>query len=449
MRPRRAHGQAWTMNFRSPDTRNSAPEPKRESRRGVRSSLRGQLVLTSSVVAGLIVTVLMVIVYLTSGTSRGDLVISLPFALGGCFIIVAGITFILDYVLAKMMRPLEQLTGAMEQMARGDLEIVVPEVHQDGEIREISVALRELRDRLAERASLMQQVESAREGSRERQTRIDALITGFRLTVSEALGSVSAQSEQMSAAANRLTLIAHGSASKAADATGSTGEASNNVLTVARASEELTASIREIERQVGKTRGIVNEAANTTAATTRTIDGLAAKAHEIGEIIGLIQAVAAQTNLLALNATIEAARAGEAGRGFAVVAQEVKSLASQTAKATDRVAEHVASIQGATKAAVEAIASIAATMQEAEGFTAGIAVAVEEQASATKEISRSAADAAHDTRLAAESMSGVRESVGETDQAAAKVQQSATEVANRARQLNVTVDSFLKSVANA
>jgi methyl-accepting chemotaxis protein len=221
------------------------------------------------------------------------------------------------------------------------------------------------------------------------------------------------------------------------------------VLTVARASEELSASIREIEAQVLRTRNTVNEASRTTVATTQTIDGLADKAHKIGEIIGLIQAIAAQTNLLALNAAIEAARAGEAGRGFAVVAQEVKSLASQTAHATDRIAEHVAAIQRATEGAVSAIASISTTMQEAEGFTAGIAVAVEEQSSATKEISRSAGEAADETQSAARSMDGLKSAVSETDLAASQVHRSATDVARQTEHVNVTIDRFLRSVASA
>lgn len=424
----------------------AAPMPVR---RHLRSSLRGRLVLTASLVAGSIVALVMTTLVTFYAGSSGNLVISLPIAIGASLVIVASITVILDIVLARITRPLEELTACMEGLARGQLDIAVPQVGLDGEIHAIAIAVTELRDRMNERATLMQRIEDAGSSAQSRQMRVDELISGFRSAVSDALGSVSAHSDEMSEAASKMTFIAHDSARRANDATRSTTEASRNVLTVARASEELTSSIREIEKQVLRTRNIVNQASATTSETTRTIDGLASKAHEIGEIIGLIQAIAAQTNLLALNATIEAARAGEAGRGFAVVAQEVKSLASQTARATDRVAEHVASIQAATRGAVDAIATIATTMQEAEGFTAGIAVAVEEQAAATKEISRSAAEAAADTGAAAQSMDGLKEAVSETETAASKVHTAADDVAKRARQLNTTVDDFLKSVANA
>ncbi|MBM3608926.1 MAG: methyl-accepting chemotaxis protein, partial [Alphaproteobacteria bacterium] len=264
----------------------------------------------------------------------------------------------------------------------------------------------------------------------------------------EAFQGVSGHCRTMNAAADELRDIAHQGADRAHEATSSSQEASNNVLTVARASEELSASIREIESQVLNTRNIINQASATTTGTTLTMDGLAQRAQEIGEVIELIQAIAAQTNLLALNATIEAARAGEAGRGFAVVAQEVKSLAGQTAMATERVSGHIAAIQAATRDAVAAINVIAGTMREAETFAAGIAVAVEEQSSATNEISRSAASAAGDTDSAARSMSNVLEIAAKTDQSAMRVHKAANEVAGRADDLSAKVDKFLRAVAN-
>jgi methyl-accepting chemotaxis protein len=189
-------------------------------------------------------------------------------------------------------------------------------------------------------------------------------------------------------------------------------------------------------------------ATEATIETSGAIHGLAAKAGEISEIIGLIQAIAAQTNLLALNATIEAARAGEAGRGFAIVAQEVKTLANQTAKASQRIAEHVAAIQGATANAVDGISSIASTMQDAEGFTAIIASAVEHQSLATSEILKSVNSAARSAESAATNMKTLTAAVGEADQSAAQVRYSASDVAEQTQKLSATIDHFLHQVAS-
>jgi methyl-accepting chemotaxis protein len=369
-------------------------------------------------------------------------------AVGGLLVLVT-VALLLHVLVARVTAPLTQLTEAMHSLGAGNLSVAVPGRERKDEIGALARTVQYFRDSLTDRQVLQKDAERQRTTAEARRAELETLITGFRLAVREALHQVNLHSDQMTLAADSLKTIATESSHRAQSAAASTSEASSNVNTVARAAEELSASISEIESQVSRTRGVVVDASRVTTQTTKTIGGLAEKANEIGEIVGLIQAIAAQTNLLALNATIEAARAGDAGRGFAVVAQEVKSLAGQTAKATERIAEHVEAIQSATSGAVAAIRSIAATMNQAEGFTAGIAVAVEEQAAATNEISRSVTEAALGTQSAARYMEGLKLAVGETDQSAAQVHQAATDVTLQSKNLSETVETFLLGVAAA
>jgi methyl-accepting chemotaxis protein len=366
---------------------------------------------------------------------------------------VAGVTTALAAVclfLARraMLAPIATLARAVEIVVNGDTTATVPFVDRHGQIGAMARALQKVKTTMAERAELGLQAAEAREQAEMRDQRFDALIAQFRANAGASLGQVLNHSEQMSLAADQLSSIAAESAKRSGEVSTSTASASASTRKVALASQILATSIREIEAQVLLTRSVVVDASHTMTQTTQTIDGLALKANEIGEIVGLIQAIAAQTNLLALNATIEAARAGDAGRGFAVVAQEVKSLASQTARATDRIADHVAAIQQTTTEAVESIATTGATMRQADGFTESIAAAIEGQAQVIGEIVRDISEAALGADSAVKNMTGLGAAVGETDQAANMVRQAATDAASQAKSLRETVDRFLLGVAS-
>ena len=364
-------------------------------------------------------------------------------------ITVAAIAVVLHHLIGKVVAPVSELADVMGRLAHGDLSVEPPYRQRKDEVGELARTIEFFREGLIDRQNLQSAADSRLEKDRARRVELEGLIDRFRSKVGAALKLVAGHADQMAVAADSLSTIARQSDSRADAAAAGTTEASRNVATVARASEELFQSISEIETQIGRARQHVQHASTTTAATSEAIVGLAEKANAIGEIVGLIQAIAAQTNLLALNATIEAARAGAAGRGFAVVAQEVKALAGQTAHATERIAEHVAAIQQATSTSVDAIGAISATMKDAESFTASIAVAVEQQAAATNEIARSVNEAAHGTEGVAANMKQLRATVGETDQSAAQVHQAAGDMAAETRSLSATIEDFLGRVAAA
>ena len=216
---------------------------------------------------------------------------------------------------------------------------------------------------------------------------------------------------------------------RAGSAASASTEASANVQTVAAAAEELVASIGEISRQVDQASAIAQKAVHEATSSGTIINGLSDDAQSIGDVIQLIDSIAAQTNLLALNATIEAARAGEAGKGFAVVASEVKNLASQTTKATEDISARILSVQESTEGAVTAIDAIKEIINQISDISAGIAAAIEEQSAVTRDISGNMQTASHGVSVITENVQAISAATQQIDAAARKVRDASRSIA--------------------
>jgi methyl-accepting chemotaxis protein len=281
----------------------------------------------------------------------------------------------------------------------------------------------------------------------ERRTIIENAISLFRKRAENLLQTVADSAGKMHSTATGLFNGSGHTWQRAESAVQSSNEASTNVEIAASAAEELSSSIAEIGQQLNQTAAVVRLTVDEAHATNQDIGALAQGAQKIGDVVKLIRDIAGQTNLLALNATIEAARAGEAGRGFAVVASEVKSLAVQTAKATEVISSQILEVQNSTGNAVEAIGRIAHRMQEIDSYTSAVAVSVQQQNAATGEISKNVTGAADGAKLIVAILSEVAGATTETQQSAQTVLTAAESVEEAIGNLRNEVEDFLTKVA--
>jgi len=348
----------------------------------------------------------------------------------------------------RIGRAIGDLVTSIGRIASGDYTVDLPARERKDEIGLIAGAVDVLKGEAAKRQGYEDASKAAELAARQdREKARRDMSQSFASTIGSVIQNVGSSAATLQGEAKAMGRMADEAGARASEAFAAVEAVTSKAEAAASAVQQLRGAIGEISRQVAQSSSVTNNAVSEAERTNRTVQSLAQAAERIGEVVKLINDIAAQTNLLALNATIEAARAGEAGKGFAVVASEVKSLAGQTAKATDEIATQIAGIQGSTQTAVEAIKGIGTTIGDLNGIAATIAASVEEQSAAAGEIARSVDESLGGIKKISSAFEVVSKAINENARAAGKVLASAETLGRDGGTLRGEADKFLEGLA--
>ncbi|MCW2283244.1 methyl-accepting chemotaxis protein [Rhodoblastus acidophilus] len=360
------------------------------------------------------------------------------------------VTLALWFGAAKIARPLQQVTRALQDMAAGNLDEIPEQRTVGGEIGALWDTTRHFQHQLREAEGLRAQNACAEsERAAHRQQVMAEIVGEFQASVGGVMAGVAAAAQELRACAETVTRSADETSLQIAAVASASDETSVNVRAVASAAEELSASVGEIGQSVAGSARMASDSEASALDTAAKVRRLAEAAQRIGDIVGLITSIAEQTNLLALNATIEAARAGEAGKGFAVVAQEVKTLAAQTARATSEIAHQIREIQDSTSESSQAIGGINALIHDLNACFGAIASSVQQQDEAAHDIAVNVTAAARGAETVSSAITKVTAHARQSRDASTHVRDAAKTLSERNEELNRALDKFLKTMLAA